>query len=99
MDPAEYPSHATNVQPAKRWAKVLNESWPSTELARQLRDVDVDQQIPVVVRIVFETGVEHLPGVATRWVSRPTAHVRVEVQDDRLVSGGVWVDPADIERV
>lgn len=96
MNPSEYPSHATNVQPASQWAKVLNEKWPSAELARRLRDVD--DPIPVTVRIVFETGEERLPGLATRWVNSPTKHVRVAVQDSRLVSGGVWVDPADVER-
>lgn len=81
------------------WVKILNESWPEPELARKLKDVAVDEQIPVTVRIVLETGVEYLQGVATRWSSGRTKHVRVEVQDNRLQTGGVWVDPADVERL
>lgn len=91
-------SHATNVRPSNRWVEVLNESWPKPELARQLRELDVDKQIPVTARVVFTTGEEHLPGMAVYWITRPTKHVRVRIDDVRLVSGGLWLDPADIRR-
>lgn len=81
------------------WVKILNESWPEPELARRLKDVGVDKQIPVTVRIVFETGIEHLPGIATRWSNGQRKHVRVTVDDHRVATFGVWVDPADVERL
>jgi hypothetical protein len=36
-------------------------------------------------------------GIATRW-AKNLPHVRVEINDERIVSGGVWVAPADVER-
>lgn len=91
-------SHGTRVQPARHWVKVLNESWPKAEIARRMHELEVDEQIPVTARVVFETGEEQLQGSAVWWVRRPTAHVRVRINDNRLQSGGVWLDPADIQR-
>lgn len=91
-------SHATNVRPANRWVDVLNESWPKPELARQLRELPSAEQIPVTARVVFKTGEEQLPGLAVYWITRPTKHVRVRINDARLVSGGLWLDPSDITR-
>jgi hypothetical protein len=91
-------SHGTYVQPGHRWTRVLNQSWPPAEVARRLTDVPIEQQIPVRVRVVFETGEEQLDGIATRWVKN-LPHVRVAINDVRIVSGGVWVAPSDIERV
>lgn len=90
-------SHGTRVQPAKDWATVLNESWPPPEIARRLRDVDVDKQIPVIAHVVFESGEEQLFGYATRW-AKDLPHVRVSINDARLTTGGLWLAPADIQR-
>lgn len=98
-DPAEYPTHATNVQPSGRWSTPLNESWPPADIARKLNDTEPYKWISVRVRLVFDTGEEVLDGSATRWVNRgKTRHVYVTVNDPRLNSGGVWVDPADVSR-
>ncbi|GAA3509916.1 hypothetical protein GCM10022234_00020 [Aeromicrobium panaciterrae] len=98
MQASEYPSHATNVQPAKQWVKVLNESWPPLEVSRRIRDVEPQDEIPVIVRVQFETGEEYLEGKAVWWVNRQTRHVRIAVNDSRLQTGGVTVDPADVRR-
>ena len=86
------------MQPGRRWVKVLNQSWPPAEIARRLCDVPIEDQIRVRVRVVFETGEEHLEGIATRW-TKNLPHVRVAINDVRIVSGGVWVAPSDIERM
>lgn len=90
----DYPSHATNVQPATGWSDPLNETWPPAELARRLQDVPVDKQIAVVARLVFETGTEYLEGFATRWEDGKP-YVRIAIADSRLRSGGVWLHPSD----
>lgn len=97
-DPMNEGSHATNIQPGQRWAEVLNQSWPPPEVARRLCDVPIEDQIHVRVRVLFETGEEQLEGIATRW-TKNLPHVRVSINDVRLVSGGVWVSPSDIERI
>lgn len=95
MDPADYSSHATNVQPASGWQKPANELWPKPEVARRLNDVDIQKQIPVTVRLEYDTGTEHQHGVATRWTA---SHVYVVVSDERLHSGGCWVRADDVVR-
>lgn len=92
-------SHATNIRPANRWVQVLNESWPVPELARQMRELPEAEQIPVTARVAFTTCVEQLQGTAVYWITRPTKHVRVRINDVRLQSGGLWLDPADVTRV
>lgn len=88
-------SHGTNVQPAGRWQKVLNENWPPADVARRLNDRPVEEQIPVSVRVVFTAGEERLDGMAARWTRM---HGYVIVADQRIRNQGIWVLAADIQR-
>jgi hypothetical protein len=88
-------SHGTNVQPAGGWQRVQNESWPPAEVARRLSDRPYEEQIPVIVRVVFDTGEENIEGMASRWTGQ---HVYVLVADQRVRIGGVWVAAADVSR-
>ncbi|MEV6413825.1 hypothetical protein [Kribbella sp. NPDC051718] len=82
--------------PQDFWQAVLNEHWPPAAVARSLRDVPSDRQIPVVARVVYkDDGEQQLAGVAVRWTQQ---HVCVRIGDRRLATGLVWLAPADVWR-
>lgn len=82
--------------PRGLWQDVTNEHWPPAEVTKRLRDVPRDQQIDVIVRVVFDVdGEQQLAGRAVRWTKDS---VCVAVGDPRLRVHYVWLAPADVRR-
>jgi len=83
------------IRPNADYQHVLNQSWPSPDVARRLHDRP--NAIDVRVRLELERGddAEWLEARATRWWQR---HVCVNVEDRRLRVPYVWVDAADVSR-
>ena len=79
---------------AQLFQDVLNEQWPPSAVARNLKPTSPG--IDVLVRIVWENdGPQELSARAIAWTQQ---HVKVYLSDPRLQVPYVWLRPADVRR-